>query len=103
MASCVQCRAVASAARPAAGRAPPSSSAFIGGSSGLRAPLRASSRPPARRVAVQGLFGLGVPEIAVIAGVTALIFGALGVAAASETLRCRPLPPTAGVFAMFAM
>lgn len=50
----------------------------------LRAPLRVSSRPAARRVAVMGLFGLGVPELAVIAGVTALIFGAQGVASVLE-------------------
>ncbi len=30
-----------------------------------------------RQVACQGLFGLGVPEIAVIAGVVALIYGTL--------------------------
>ena len=32
-----------------------------------------------RQVACQGLFGLGVPEIAVIAGVVALIYGTLAV------------------------
>lgn len=31
--------------------------------------------PRARQVACQGLFGLGLPEVAVIAGVAALIFG----------------------------
>jgi sec-independent protein translocase protein TatA len=33
------------------------------------------SQPSQRRVVCQGLFGLGLPEIVVIAGVTALIFG----------------------------
>eukprot|EP00877_Chromochloris_zofingiensis_P014554 jgi/Chrzof1/9352/UNPLg00323.t1_TATA[v5.2] len=32
-------------------------------------------RPRSRQVACQGLFGLGLPELVVIAGVTALIFG----------------------------
>ncbi len=35
----------------------------------------ASPLNPKRGVACQGLFGLGLPEIAVIAGVAALIFG----------------------------
>lgn len=34
-----------------------------------------SSQQHKRSVACQGLFGLGLPEIVVIAGVTALIFG----------------------------
>ncbi|KAL4431760.1 hypothetical protein ABPG77_002976 [Micractinium sp. CCAP 211/92] len=73
-------QAVCSAQRPVAAlqrravRASSSSSAFMG-SSMRRAPLRVSSRPAARQVTVMGLFGLGVPELAVIAGVAALIFG----------------------------
>jgi sec-independent protein translocase protein TatA len=39
-----------------------------------RHPLSSSSRPRGV-VACRGLFGLGLPELAVIAGVTALIFG----------------------------
>lgn len=75
MASCVQqCRPVAVAQRPAL-RAPSRSSAFAG-SSIPRTHLRASTRPAARRMTTMGLFGLGVPELAVIAGVAALIFGA---------------------------
>ncbi len=65
-----QCRPVAAVQRPALR----SSSAFVGSS--LRvAPLRAQTRPAQRQVCVAGLFGLGVPELAVIAGVAALIFG----------------------------
>jgi sec-independent protein translocase protein TatA len=52
-----------------------SSSAFSQG----RSQLRTVARPVARRqqggLAVRGLFGLGVPELAVIAGVAALVFG----------------------------
>jgi hypothetical protein len=40
-----------------------------------RTPLRVASRPAPRQVTRMGLFGLGVPEIAVIAGVIALIYG----------------------------
>ena len=65
--ACLQCRQTAF-------RAPSTSSAFVG-SSIPRAPLRASSRPAARQVTRMGLFGLGLPELAVIAGVAALIFG----------------------------
>ena len=39
----------------------------------------ATIRRQDRQVACQGLFGLGVPEIAVIAGVVALIYGTLAV------------------------
>ncbi|KAL6778880.1 TATA1 [Auxenochlorella protothecoides x Auxenochlorella symbiontica] len=38
-------------------------------------PLWRTARNPGRNVAVSGIFGLGVPELVVIAGVTALIFG----------------------------
>lgn len=67
-------RPAAAVQRPAV-RSASSSSAFVGSS--LRAaPLRAQTLRPARRqVCVAGLFGLGVPELAVIAGVAALIFG----------------------------
>ena len=74
---CSAQRPVAALQRPAV-RARSSSSAFMG-SSMPRAPLRVSSRPAARQVTVMGLFGLGVPELAVIAGVVALIFGAWAV------------------------
>lgn len=76
MASAVQFRPAAmAAARPA--RALSSSSVVIRGSAILRSPLRLPSRPAARQVTTMGLFGLGVPELAVIAGVAAVIFGAL--------------------------
>jgi sec-independent protein translocase protein TatA len=62
------------AAPPAA--APSSRAALVGACLAARAPRRAGRpAPAARRVAVAGLFGLGVPEIAVIAGVVALIYG----------------------------
>jgi len=38
-------------------------------------PYMPQSQLSQRRVVCQGLFGLGLPEIVVIAGVTALIFG----------------------------
>ncbi|KXZ47027.1 hypothetical protein GPECTOR_38g264 [Gonium pectorale] len=42
----------------------------------LAAPVPARAAVPrSRQVACQGLFGLGLPEVAVIAGVAALIFG----------------------------
>ncbi len=34
-----------------------------------------ASRRPCRHVTRMGLFGLGVPELAVIVGITALVFG----------------------------
>jgi hypothetical protein len=37
--------------------------------------LRTTGRNATRRVTTMGLFGLGVPELAVIAGVVALIYG----------------------------
>lgn len=46
---------------------------FCGGS--LAGSPLLQSRQQQRGVACQGLFGLGLPEIAVIAGVAALIFG----------------------------
>lgn len=89
-------QAVCSAQRPVAAlqrravRASSSSSAFVG-SSMRRAPLRVSSRPAARQVTVMGLFGLGVPELAVIAGVAALIFGAWVWGGLEEG--CQVMPP----------
>ncbi|PSC71949.1 YIPF6-like protein [Micractinium conductrix] len=62
-------------AAPVAARGPSSSSAFMAGRSIPRAPMRAASRPSPRQLTTKGLFGLGVPEVAVIAGVAALIFG----------------------------
>ncbi len=41
----------------------------------LRPSQRSQQRAPSRGVACQGLFGLGLPEIAVIAGIAALVFG----------------------------
>lgn len=70
--SAAQCRPLP---QRASLRVPSSSSGFLGAGSIPRAPLRAVSRPAARQVKVSGLFGLGVPELAVIAGVAALIFG----------------------------
>lgn len=70
----LQCSARPTAMQPRAVRAPSSSSAFVG----KRLPrthLRASSQCGSRRVVRMGLFGLGLPELAVIAGVAALIFG----------------------------
>ena len=72
----------------------------MAGGSIRRAPLRAAPRPSARQVAVAGLFGLGVPELAVIAGVAALIFGEQGAwgawgPAAHCRRRCLPPPPPA--------
>ena len=89
-ARCRPCPAAAAAQRP---RAPSSSSAFVG-SSLPRVHLRAQARRAPRQVTRMGLFGLGVPELAVIAGVVALIYGA--------TLPWRGLDPhcvrpTAGV------
>lgn len=62
-----------------------------------RSPLRAALPQRARQVTVNGLFGLGVPELAVIAGVAAIIFGEaggragrpLGGRAAASCRRCR--------------
>lgn len=70
----VQCQAARPLAAAAAQRrAPAPSSSRFAGVSVPRAAPRVRSRP--RQVAVAGLFGLGVPELAVIAGVAALIFG----------------------------
>ena len=86
-------------AAPVAARGPSSSSAFMAGRSIPRAPMRAASRPSPRQLTTKGLFGLGVPEVAVIAGVAALIFGAevgwrrdrprQGVARRGRRRRCR--------------
>lgn len=89
-------RPAAAVQRPAV-RSASSSSAFVGSS--LRAaPLRAQTLRPARRqVCVAGLFGLGVPELAVIAGVAALIFGERSLrrpaALLSQPRRRSPPPP----------
>lgn len=73
----VQCRTASShgpaVVRPASlvsGRARPRtlSHTFVSSPSNDR-------RMPVKDVSCQGLFGLGVPEIAVIAGVVALIYG----------------------------
>lgn len=86
-----QCRPVAAVQRPAL-RPASSSSAFVGNS--LRvAPLRAQTRPAARQVCVAGLFGLGVPELAVIAGVAALIFGEEALARIAAPVQHRRLAP----------
>ena len=89
-------------ARPAAAALRGAGSAFLGG--GLRSAPLAAARRPARRpkLAVAGLFGLGVPELAVIAGVAALIFGACAapgergwappLAGARRSSVCRCLP-----------
>lgn len=47
----------------------------LGGAMVPRTHLRIAARQPSRNVTVMGLFGLGVPELAVIAGVVALIYG----------------------------
>lgn len=61
----------------AALRAPSSSSAFMGHTVPQQG-LRLAAPRPTRQVTRMGLFGLGVPEIAVIAGVVALIYGTYG-------------------------
>ncbi len=58
----------------AAVRAPSSSSTFMGFTMPQQR-LRLAAPRPARQVTRMGLFGLGVPELAVIAGVVALIYG----------------------------
>ncbi len=72
-----RCAAPAAPRRAAQPAAVPSSRAALAGAPlAARAPRRAArAAPTGRRVAVAGLFGLGVPEIAVIAGVVALIYG----------------------------
>mmetsp|Transcript_18325 Transcript_18325/g.55164 ORF Transcript_18325/g.55164 Transcript_18325/m.55164 type:complete len:126 (-) Transcript_18325:825-1202(-) len=45
------------------------------GASRLSAPMRPHSRQAPRQVSRQGLFGLGVPELALVAGAAALLFG----------------------------
>ena len=57
-----------------AARVPSSSSAFIGHSMPQQG-MRLAAPRPTRQVTRMGLFGLGVPELAVIAGVVALIYG----------------------------
>lgn len=76
----MQCTAQARplAAARVAPRAPSSSSAFAGGCRLHAARLSLQARSPRRQVTRMGLFGLGVPELAVIAGVAALIFGEKG-------------------------
>ena len=61
------------AAQRAMPRAPSSSSAFVGRTLPQQRLLAAPR--PVRQVTRMGLFGLGVPELAVIAGVVALIYG----------------------------
>ena len=58
----------------AALRAPSSCSGFMGHSMPQQG-LRLAAPRPTREVTRMGLFGLGVPELAVIAGVVALIYG----------------------------
>lgn len=69
----LQC-SVRPAVQPRLLRTPCSNSAFVG-TKLPRTHLRASSRSSSRQVTRMGLFGLGLPELAVIAGVAALIFG----------------------------
>jgi len=52
-----------------------SSIAFCEGRSALRTVAQRAEWRQKRGLAVRGLFGLGVPELAVIAGVAALLFG----------------------------
>jgi len=61
------------AAQRAPLRTPSSSSAFFGRTMHQQRILAAPR--PARQVTRMGLFGLGAPEIAVIAAVVALIYG----------------------------
>lgn len=58
-------------------RVPSSSSSFIGRNISSQRIIAAPR--PTRQVTRMGLFGLGAPEIAVIAGVVALIYGMLPV------------------------
>lgn len=61
----------------AVARAPSSTSAFMGHTMPQQRLRLAAPRPTCRQVTRMGLFGLGVPELAVIAGVVALIYGTL--------------------------
>lgn len=53
----------------------PSGTRRVGGTGIRPSPLVLTNRTGSRGIAMRGLFGLGVPELAVIAGVVALIYG----------------------------
>ena len=76
-----------SAAPRVVARAPSSSSAFMGHTVPQQH-LRLAAPRPTRQVTRMGLFGLGVPEIAVIAGVIALIYGMYIMRISSEKFNC---------------